>query len=157
MNSDFQVVAVPLEEFSHLFSLSSTELPTYGAQRIKVDKNPGFPCRVSLIDAEVGEHVILITFTHHQVDSPYKSSGPIFIRENAKVAKLQINEMPLMLHHRLLSIRAYDDVAIMIGAKVVGGQKLEESIRQFFDQEKVAYLHLHNASPGCFNCLVKRV
>lgn len=157
MKSNFQIVAAPLEDFMHLFSMNHAELAKYGSRRMIADKNPGYPCRVSLMDAEIGESVILTPFKHHDADSPYQSIGPVFVREAAQTAKLKVNEIPLMLHHRLLSIRAYDKTAMMIGAKVVEGQILEESIRRVFDNEKVDYLHLHNAGPGCFNCLVQRV
>ena len=156
MQSNFQIVAAPLEDFAHLFSLSDADLAARGARRMTVDANPGYPCRVSLQDAEKGEQVILTPFKHHAVDSPYQASGPVFVREAAQTAKLQVNEIPLMVHHRLLSIRAYDRSAMMVGAKVVAGQELAENLRRFFDNEKVAYLHLHNAGPGCFNCLVQR-
>jgi hypothetical protein len=33
---------------------------------------------------------------------------------------------------------------------------LEEVIARFFADPQVAYLHLHNARPGCYNCRVDR-
>ena len=156
MTSDFQIVALSPERFIHLFSMSDRELTTHGARRLTVDKNPGYPCRVSLVDAAIGENVILTPFKHHDVDSPYRSSGPIFIREAARTVRPQVNEIPLMFHHRLLSLRAYDETAMMRGTKVVEGRLLEEAIRQVFSDGDIAYLHLHNAGPGCFNCLVQR-
>jgi hypothetical protein len=108
------------------------------------------------MDAPVGEQVILMPFQHHDVISPYQSAGPIFVRENAQTAKPQVNEIPVMFHHRLLSVRAYDEVAMMKKAKVVEGRALEETIRDFFTTESISYLHIHNAGPGCFNCLVQR-
>ncbi|HET9714177.1 MAG TPA: DUF1203 domain-containing protein, partial [Pyrinomonadaceae bacterium] len=85
-----------------------------------------------------------------------QSAGPIFVRKNAKTATPQVNEIPVMFHHRLLSVRAYDEAAIMKKAKVVEGRALEETIRDFFTTESLSYLHIHNAGPGCFNCLVQR-
>lgn len=61
-----------------------------------------------------------------------------------------------MFEHRQLSIRAYDEAAMMVDAKVVNGTDLEETIRHLFANESVAYLHIHNAGPGCFNCSVVR-
>jgi hypothetical protein len=61
-----------------------------------------------------------------------------------------------MFRHRLLSIRAYDAAAIMIGAEVVEGSELEAAIRRQFNNAKVSYLHIHNARPGCYNCRVMR-
>jgi hypothetical protein len=155
--TDFQFVALPVEQFTHLFSMNNAELASVGARRMTVDAQPGFPCRVSLIDAPVSERVILIRFHHHHdANSPYQSSGPIFVREMAQTAKPGVNEIPLMFNHRLLSVRAYDDTAMMQGARVVEGQTLEQTIRDFFVNEAVSYLHIHNAAPGCFNCAVHR-
>jgi len=108
------------------------------------------------MDAAIGENVILTPFRHHNVESPYQADGPIFVREAAQTAMPEVNQIPLMFHHRLLSVRAYDRTAMMKGAKVVEGPALEEAIRDFFTDGGIAYLHLHNAAPGCFNCLVQR-
>ena len=156
MHSDFQFVALPSENFSNLFSMNDADLETHGAKRVNVDSHPGYPCRVSLMDAAVGERVILTPFRHHDVTSAYQSAGPIFVRENAQTAKPHVNEIPVMFHHRLLSVRAYDEAAIMKNARVVEGRVLEETIRDFFTRESISYLHIHNAAPGCFNCLVQR-
>lgn len=156
MRSDFQFVALPTENFSHLFSMNDAELESRGARRMIVDSHPGYPCRVSLEDAPVGERVILTAFRHHDVSSPYQSTGPIFVRENALTAKPDVNEIPVMFHHRLLSVRAYDTAATMKNAKVVEGRVLEETIRDFFAKDSVSYLQIHNAGPGCFNCTVQR-
>ena len=156
MRSDFQFVALPIENFSHLFSLDDAELASQGARRVNVDSQPGYPCRVSLMDAPVGERVILTPFRHHDVISPYQSAGPIFVRENVPTATPQVNEIPVMFHHRLLSVRAYDEAAMMKNARVVEGRVLEETIRNFFTNTSISYLHIHNAGPGCFNCMVQR-
>jgi hypothetical protein len=54
MRTDFQFVALPIERFTHLFSMSDAELASLDARRMVVDARPGFPCRVSLMDAPVG-------------------------------------------------------------------------------------------------------
>lgn len=156
MRSDFQFVALPSEDFTHLFSMTDPELESQGARRMTVDARPGYPCRVSLADAPIGESVILTTFQHHNASSPYQSAGPIFVREAAQTAQPQVNEIPIMFHHRLLSVRAYDEAAMMQAARVVEGKVLEETIRDFFNNETISYLHIHNAAPGCFNCTVQR-
>jgi uncharacterized protein DUF1203 len=156
MQTDFQFVALPIETFTSLFAMSDAELASRGARRMTVDAHPGYPCRVSLMDARVGERVILTHFPHHDANSPYQSTGPIFVRESAQIALPRINEIPTMFAHRLLSVRAYDHSAMMKGARVVEGKGLEGTIRDFFTDEAIAYLHIHNAAPGCFNCAVRR-
>jgi hypothetical protein len=73
MAIDFQIVALPIAEFQSFFGLSETELVEHNAQSIVVDQNPGYPCRVSLQDAEIGERVISISYFHHNVNSPYRA------------------------------------------------------------------------------------
>lgn len=152
----FQLIALPAERFVHLASSSAEELARLGVHRMVAAEKPGYPCRVSLADAEVGETVYLLTYTHHDVESPYRSAGPIFVRAGAETAAPRVNEIPLMFRHRLLSIRGYDEQALMVGAEVVDGKVLEEAIERLFDDSKVSYLHIHNAKPGCFNCRVVR-
>lgn len=127
-----------------------------GARRMLVDETPGYPCRVSLADAEVGETVLLMPFTHHDVPSPYRASGPIYVRSGAQTARPAAGEVPLMFRHRLLSVRAYDEQGTLIGAEVVRGGDLEEAIRGLFADVRASYLHIHNAGPGCYNCRVIR-
>jgi len=156
MDNDFQIKALDSQDFSELFTLDQPALAQLGALRMVVDKKPGFPCRVSLQDAEVGEEVILFSYQHHQTSSPYQASGAIFVRPHAETAILGINEIPKMLAHRLLSLRAYDGAGMMLEAAVVEGADLQAGIRRLFLRPTVAYLHVHNAKPGCYNCLVER-
>ena len=55
MSGTFQFVALPSEQFVPLFGRNDSELEAMGARRLVVDENPGFPCRVTPADAEVGE------------------------------------------------------------------------------------------------------
>jgi hypothetical protein len=156
MNMDFKFLALSEHGFESFFSMSDSELAEHGALWIEVDSSPGYPCRISLEDAKVGERVLAMSFAHHDVKSPYNSSGPIFVRENAKRASLEINQVPVMLRHRQLSIRGYTSDAMMIGADVVDGEQLESHLHRLFQNPSIEYIHVHNAKPGCFNCTVVR-
>jgi hypothetical protein len=157
MNSiPFVISGLPLDEFNHLFEMSDAELEAVGARRCVADAKPGYPCRVSLEEAEIGEHVILVTYEHHPVDGPYRGSGPIYVREIAKQVQLGVNEIPDVARRRLMSVRAYDAQSLMVVSDVVEGVMLEQQIEKFFADPNVAYLHLHNAKPGCFSCRVDR-
>ncbi|KAA0254349.1 DUF1203 domain-containing protein [Acidobacteria bacterium ACD] len=152
----FRFHALPAELFLHLSDRTDEELAAVGVRRMVVDENPGYPCRVSLSDGEVGEVVYLLSYVHHDVASPYRSAGPIFVREGAATARPAPNEIPPMFRHRLLSVRAYDEAALMVAADVVQGEALEATLRRLLDDPRVSYLHVHNAKPGCFNCRVDR-
>ena len=154
--SRFRISGLPLDAFTPLFALGDAELARRSVCRCVADKKPGFPCRVSLVDAEPGERVLLLAFEHHDVASPYRASGPIFVREQARPANLDVNEVPEVVRERLLSVRAYDAAGLMIGAEVAEGGELKVQIGRFFADPKVAYLHMHNARPGCYSCRVDR-
>ncbi len=156
MAASFFIKALPAENFHSLFKLSDKELALQNAKWLNVDSDPGYPCRVSLADAKVGERVLVLAFDHHDVDSPYRASGPIVIRENSVTAKPNTNEVPKMFRHRLLSIRAYDLCHMMIDAQVVAGTELELVIESQFNNSAVEYIHIHNANRGCFDCAVYR-
>ncbi len=156
MNTQFRLVALPSAQFDQLFIRTDAELSSIGARRCMVAEKPGTPCRVSLADAEIGETVLLLPFTHHDVTSPYRASGPIFVRRSS-TARPEVGEIPLMFRHRLQSVRGYDANAMMINTKVVAGSALEMAITVLFDDPNISYLHVHNAGPGCFNCSVERV
>jgi hypothetical protein len=157
MTTNFKLKSLADSEFADIFELDNLELEKIGAIRITVDQFPGFPCRVSLQDAEIGEEVILLSYQHHKTSSPYRADGPIFVRKMAKTATLKTNEIPKMFNHRLLSLRGFDKNGIMKDASVIEGQKLREQIIQTFENEDISYIHIHNAKPGCFNCVVERV
>lgn len=156
MSTSFQIIALPDERFISLFNQSDAQLQAVGARREIVETKPGTPCRVSLVDAEIGETVVLVPFDHHDVNSPYRATGPIFVRRDAMTATPSVGEVPIMFRHRLLSIRGYDEAAMMVDAEVVMGSELEDAIRRLFSNDRVNYLHVHNAGPGCYNCLVER-
>ncbi len=153
---NFKLKSLSDTEFNYLFDLENAELSKIGAKRMTVDEFPGFPCRVSLKDAEIGEEVILLHYNYHKTASPYKASGPIFIRKVAKTANLNINEVPVMFNHRLLSIRGFDKNGNMKDAVVIEGKRLNEQLIHFFEKSAIEYVHIHNAKPGCFNCEVIR-
>ncbi len=157
MKTNFRIVGLPLAQFQPLFSLADNELAQKGARRLMVDAEPGFPCRVSLQDAEISERVILVPFVHHDVESPYRASGPIFVRETAKQIELAPGEIPEVVAGRVMSVRAYSDKGMMVNAAVTPGKELKSQIEKFFNDAEISYLHLHNAGAGCYSCRVERV
>jgi hypothetical protein len=52
MNTSFRFVALPSGKFAPPFAESDAALQARGVRRMIVDEKPGFPCRVSLADAE---------------------------------------------------------------------------------------------------------
>jgi len=153
---NFHVQALPVEPFSPLFALSDDELRSRDIRRVVADASGGFPCRVSLQDAAEGEHLLLLPYEHHSVDTPYRASGPIYVREDATQALPAADEIPQLLRRRMLSLRGYDSKGMMRSAEVVPGVELEAAIARLFTIDRIAYLHAHYALPGCYACRVER-
>jgi hypothetical protein len=153
---DFQVSGLPAAAFQPLFALTDAELAERGIVSRIVDEYPGFPCRVSLQDAEPGERVLLLNYQHLAVASPYRSSHAIYVREKAVDASPAVNEVPEVLRRRLLSLRAFDTSGMMCHADVIEGKAAVPVIERMLSDPKVAYLHVHNAKPGCFAARIDR-
>ena len=154
---DFQISGLPFADFAPLFALSDGDLAQRNIVRRVADESPGFPCRVSLRDADPGERLLLLNYEHLAVASPYRSRHAIYVRENAVEARPAVNEVPDVLVKRLLSIRAFDSDGMMCEADVVQGKDAMPVFERMLGNNKVAYLHVHNAKPGCFAARVDRV
>lgn len=152
---NFRISGLPATQFSDWFALSDTELAARHAVRRVADNEPGFPCRISLTDAEVGEEVLLINYEHLPVDSPYRASHAIYIRAGEQTCEV-VDSVPAMLRSRLLSLRAYDAAGMMTAADVVEGTELEAGIGKLFSNERAQYLHVHFARPGCYAARIDR-
>lgn len=152
----FQILALPESPFAPLFDLSDEELAARGAVRRVADRRPGFPCRVSLRDAEPGETVLLASFEHLPVASPFRSTYAIYVRRGAVQARPAPGEVPEMLRSRLLSVRAFDGAGMLIDADVVDGREVEGVIARLLGASEASYLHVHFARPGCFAARVER-
>lgn len=146
----FQIHALAPEPFQHLFSLNDKELEKHHAMRVTASSRPGYPCRVSLDDAQVGEELILVHYQHADIASPYRASHAVYIRRGVEQATLPKNEVPELFSHRLLSLRAFNQKHLMVNADVVDGAKVDECLNTMFEDPTVDYIHIHYAKPGCF-------
>ncbi|MBA3810556.1 MAG: DUF1203 domain-containing protein [Caulobacteraceae bacterium] len=152
----FAITGLPVERFSPLFGLSPEVLAARQIVRQTVDSKPGFPCRVTLEDAEPGETVLLLNHEHQSAPTPYRASHAIFVREAAKETVRLENEIPEVFLGRRLSIRAFDAAGMMVGADLCDGQDAPALIERLFADEAVAYLHAHNAGRGCYAARIDR-
>ena len=153
---DFQISGLSEKRFQHLNGADSGVLAEHGVERTTVDVRPGYPCRVSLRDVDIGETVLLLNYEHLPHASPYRSSHAIFVHEGSTQAVSEINQIPEMLRLRLLSVRAFDTNGMMIDADIVDGHRVEPIIKRMLSIKPVEFLHLHNAKRGCFMAQVER-
>ncbi|HEY2884796.1 MAG TPA: DUF1203 domain-containing protein [Rhizomicrobium sp.] len=152
----FRITGLDAKPFRHLYGLSDSELAVHGAMRYVAESKPGYPDRVELRDVEPGESVLLVNFEHQPVDSPYRSSHAIYVREGANEPFDKVDHVPESMRTRLLSLRAFDARGMMLDADVVEGREIEAVIARLFADPCVDYIHAHNARRGCYAARIDR-
>ena len=152
----FRVTGLSALPFRHLYGLSDQELALHGVMRYVADRRPGFPDRIEMRDALVGEKLLLLNHVCQPANTPYRATHAIFVREGAESTYDQVDEVPEVMRLRLLSLRAYDIEGMMLDAEVVNGADIEALIAQFFLSPHVAYIHAHNAKRGCYSGRIDR-
>ena len=143
------------EPFTHLFGLGDQELAALRARRVRATGG-GYPCRVSLVEAGEGEEVILLNHVSHDVETPYRTSFAIYVRQGAEQARPCHDTLPAMLERRRLSLRAYDEAGMLRAASVAGPGEADPGVRALLAEPAVSQVHLHNAATGCFLARIER-
>jgi hypothetical protein len=152
----FRITGLSPEPFRRLFGLPDDELARHGVKRYVADKAPGFPCRVEMRDAALGETMLLLNHVCQPADTPYRASHAIFVREGAADAYDQVDEVPAVMRARLMSLRAFDASGMMLDADVVDGAAVEPVIARLLANSDVSYIHAHYAKRGCYSGRVDR-
>ena len=125
--------------------------------KVAADAKPGYPCRLSLQDAEPGEGLFLFSHSPFSTASPYRETGPVFVRENAKPAVLGANQVPEIAKARSIVVRAYDAGDMMVAARQAEAHEIADTIREFLRDESVEFVHLRAVVSGCFLCAARRM
>jgi len=120
------------------------------------DAKPGYPCRVTLDDAEPGETLLLVNHCSHDGDNPYRATHAIFVSEAAIEAARYHDRVPPALDRRILSLRAFDEVGMMTDATLVQPGEADAAIRRMLSDPAVDHIDAHNAIRGCFAARVNR-
>lgn len=144
------------ELLSGLLGLTDAALAGRGARRVTADSKPGFPCRVSLEDAEVGETLILFNHVSHDVLTPFRSAYAVYVREGVREPASFVDETPPVFEGRALGLRGFDEEGMLRGALLALPGEADEKIRALLDRPEIATIHAHNAAAGCFAALIVR-
>jgi hypothetical protein len=153
----FRITGLDPAPFVELFGLDDRALAAREIKRYVADSKPGFPDRIELRDAEPGESVLLLNYTHQPAPTPYRASHAIFVREGARRAYDRMGEIPDALRSRVISLRAFDADHLMVDADLTDGRALEGLIERLFEDPRVRYLHAHYAKRGCYAARIERV
>ncbi|MFN3354433.1 MAG: DUF1203 domain-containing protein [Pseudomonas sp.] len=152
----FRITGLSPEPFQSLFGLPDQGLASLGIKRYIVDSKPGFPDRIEIKDAELGQSVLLLNYLSQPAETPYRASHAIFIREWATQAYDAVDQIPESMRIRLLSLRAFTDDGMMLNADVVDGIAIEPVVTRMFADPEVSYIHVHNAKQGCYSGRIDR-
>jgi hypothetical protein len=120
------------------------------------DATPGFPCRITLDDAEIGETLLLVNHCSHDGDNPYRATHAIFVNESATEAAIYVDEVPPALDRRVLSLRAFDQAGMMTDAALAQPGEADAVIRGLLASDAVDHVDAHNATRGCFAARIDR-
>ena len=152
----FQFHALSPAPFAPLFALDDDVLHARGMRRVRATAPTGFPCRVGLADAAPGDTLVLLHHVHHDVATPFRASGPVYVREGATQARPAVGEVPAFLRVRVLSLRGYSADGMLQQADVVDGGGIDAALATLLANEAVAYIDVHSARPGCYLCRATR-
>lgn len=126
------------------------------------DESPGYPCRACLRDVALGEELVLVSHDPFAgwdaaESSPYRSASPIYLHRRDCSADVDPDPVPDQLVRRRLSVRAFDERAMMLDGRVVDGVELHATLDELTAAPGVAKVFVHNAGPGCFAAVVEVV
>jgi hypothetical protein len=151
----YQITGLAPQDFAPLFALDDAGLTERGAMRVTAT-GPGMPCRVSLVDAEPGEELVLLHHTSHDVATPYRSAYAIYVRKDAAAPANFTDETPPVFAGRPLGLRGFDEGGILRDATLALPGGADAAIRDLFANPAIAYIHAHNAAHGCFSARIDR-
>lgn len=141
--------------FESLFSMTDGELADRNAVRVTADSPRGYPCRVSLRDAEPGDELVLLNHVSHDVQTPFRTTYGIYVRKGVATASYT-DEAPPLLDSRTLGLRGFDADGMLKGALLALPGEADARIRELFDRDEIETIHAHNAAYGCFLARIER-
>ena len=151
----YRIVGLSPAEFLPLFALSDAELAARRAARVTASQYPGYPCRITLNDAPVGEELILLHHVSHDVATPYRSGYAIYVSQSGTAADYR-DAVPPVMERRPLGLRGFDAAGMLRDARLAPPGAADAGIRDLFADPNIAYIHAHNAAHGCFVARVDR-
>lgn len=152
----FRITGLDPAPFRPLFDQSDETLRQQGILRQRVDTAPGYPDRVSLTDVAVGRFVLLMNYEHLPGPSPFRGTHGIYVAEHPLPRFDEVDTIPPVMEHRMISLRRFDEDGMMLGAELAPGGTVAAAISRGLADPKTAFLHAHFAAPGCFAAAITR-
>jgi hypothetical protein len=150
----YRIDGLSPEPFARLFEMSDAALAGRNARRAVAD-GPGYPCRISLEEAEVGEELLLLNHVSNDVETPFRASHAIFVRRGVEPGAY-VDSVPPLFEPRTLGLRGFDSAGMLSGALLALPGEADAKIRALFERPEIASIHVHNAALGCFLARAER-
>lgn len=152
----YRIAGLDPGQFKAYFGMDAGELANHRAVRTVAKASAGFPCRVSLRDADEGEELLLINYVNHSVETPYRNAFAIFVRKDAGEAAIFLDECPPVFAGRPIALRGYDGHGMLLTARLASPGHADAVIRGLLEDIAIAYIDAHNAAHGCFSARIER-
>lgn len=152
----YKIEGLERQSYAGLLGLGDDELARLNARRVTADCKPGFPCRVTLEDAEPGEALILFNHVSHDVPTPFRSAYAVYVRDSARERACYVDETPPVFAGRALGLRAFDSGGMLRAALLAMPGEADAAIRALFERPEIESIHAHNAAAGCFAAKIVR-
>src|SRR5262245_1150963 len=104
----FRIVPVPVSVAERVRGARADGHGNIDLSPVVADERPGFPCRICLRDAEVGERMLLFSYAPFGKAAPYQTLGPIYVHAEPCRPHAE-GGIPDVLRVRLLALRGYDE------------------------------------------------
>ena len=150
----YRIEGLAPELYEALFAMSDEALAKRNARRAVAD-GPGYPCRVSLEEAEPGEALVLVNHVSNDAPTPFRAAHAIYVPERAE-RRAYRDEVPAIFATRTLGLRGFDSQGMLRGAILALPGEADSKIRELFERPEVAEIHAHNAALGCFLARIER-
>ena len=153
----FRAVGLPLSPFEPLFALGDAELAARGMRRMIVDEKPGFPCRVTLEDAEPGERADPAAVRAPARPFALSRLGPD-LRARGRARAVRRGRRRAAGPARTAAVRCAAMTARTASSRPMSSTATMRSRRSRGSSHATMsrYIHVHNAKRGCFACRIER-
>jgi hypothetical protein len=151
----YRIAGLDPAQFAPLWAMDDDDLSRRGARRVTAESDRGFPCRVTLADAPIGEELLLLNHVHHDVTGPYRSAFAIFVRGGVDQAVYE-DRCPPCFEGRTLSLRGFGGDGSLAEAVLAASGEADAAIRALLSNPAIAYINAHNAAAGCFAARIER-
>jgi hypothetical protein len=113
-------------------------------------------CRSCLRLTAPGEAYLALSYRPFSTRQAFAESGPIYIHSRRCEPYRQTTRYPREFPREEVVLRAYTSSDEIADARFVGPRKVEDVIRELFQDERNRYLHARNSTYGCFMFRIDR-